>query len=846
MVNVNCSKSIEKNTDRSLISEDEINAIVDEAEAIAKGSQYANERSIPEVVKDFLDQKKVSEEEKALIAARKSAYNSIARSEILQTIQSKFKGNEDGGVIAMFYGDPNHTELSVDSMNKTYQSKWMNKIDTDLTSINERAVDVVKTGKTDPDIVEAMYRLKRGEDVSGIDSTSVETARAVNDLFEVIRKELNASGALIKGREDWIWRTAHDQRKIARATREEWAEVLAENIDYKESFGFTEAEMQGSEELRKYFKEQMAEWYKAFKTGIHLTESGGGAGDISQAAGARRSIHFKDAQSFLAYNKQFGRGTVFEAINAQIRSSARTISFLKKLGPNWEDNINAVISTLKKQAGDDSKLGSNAFKGRLERAKRHATGAYEIPENIGVANTGIVLRTIQVLSKMGSATLSALSDVVNVAMESKVKGRGFLSGYKTSLVESFTNVADRERIAKRIGAGMDVMRGTLMNDIMSADSSGGKAARLQNVMFRLNGLQWWTNAQRRGLATAEAIGLGDLSGMKFNELDVKNQRFLELAEIGEAEWDAIRKAVTDEDINGETFQIVAQDLLTDTDILDNAVPDSVIIEYLNRTGRTASQFSIKKARSELADKLSAYYRNAIDSGVVEPNLRSRATILQSAQSGTVTGEVWRSMALFKSFPISIVGQRVFRDIRARTGKTVTESMNFRDALNLTNGWGWNTANMMVQTAIFGYASMVLKDISKRREPRDPTDGKTVVAALIQGGGLGIYGDFLFGEIGKGYGKSLASTALGPVAGMLDQVADVFQRAKSGDDVASSFLRTVYNNTPFANLFYTRLLVDYFFMERLFNEINPGQAQRRAKRLFRENGQTMIWNQTEGF
>ena len=53
--------------------------------------------------------------------------------------------------------------------------------------------------------------------------------------------------------------------------------------------------------------------------------------------------------------------------------------------------------------------------------------------------------------------------------------------------------------------------------------------------------------------------------------------------------------------------------------------------------------------------------------------------------------------------------------------------------------------LMVTQGFLGYVSMTLKDLLKGKEPRDPNNFKTIMAAFLQGGGLGIYGDVLFKE-----------------------------------------------------------------------------------------------------
>ena len=72
--------------------------------------------------------------------------------------------------------------------------------------------------------------------------------------------------------------------------------------------------------------------------------------------------------------------------------------------------------------------------------------------------------------------------------------------------------------------------------------------------------------------------------------------------------------------------------------------------------------------------------------------------------------------------------------------------------------------MLANLQQLGYLSMTLKELAKGRTPREPDDaasyGKLVAAAMVQGGGLGIYGDFLFGEANRVGGGMIASLAGG--------------------------------------------------------------------------------------
>jgi hypothetical protein len=145
--------------------------------------------------------------------------------------------------------------------------------------------------------------------------------------------------------------------------------------------------------------------------------------------------------------------------------------------------------------------------------------------------------------------------------------------------------------------------------------------------------------------------------------------------------------------------------------------------------------------------------------------------------------------------------------------------------------------------ILGYGSMMVKDLLKGREPRDPLDYKTWMAAAAQSGGLGIYGDFLFGEVARNSG-SLVSTVAGPVAGLGDSVMNLIQRMRDGDDVAAASFRALLNNTPFLNIFYLRPLLDYLILFNIQESLNPGFLRRMEQRIERENNQTFFIKPSE--
>jgi hypothetical protein len=69
----------------------------------------------------------------------------------------------------------------------------------------------------------------------------------------------------------------------------------------------------------------------------------------------------------------------------------------------------------------------------------------------------------------------------------------------------------------------------------------------------------------------------------------------------------------------------------------------------------------------------------------------------------------------------------------------------------------------------------------------------------------------------------------------DEIARLFGDLKSGDDSAAQALRFTISNTPYANLFYTRMAADYLFLYELQETMNPGYLRRMERRIEQETG-----------
>jgi hypothetical protein len=227
-------------------------------------------------------------------------------------------------------------------------------------------------------------------------------------------------------------------------------------------------------------------------------------------------------------------------------------------------------------------------------------------------------------------------------------------------------------------------------------------------------------------------------------------------------------------------------------------------------------------------------------GMTEPTLFSRnAQTWGGLQAGTPAGSAARLIMQFKTYPITFMN-RVYERERTAAGSWDVPGI----------------VQMIALTTALGYVALELRSIARGRDPRASnaeTGGdyaKLVFAALTQGGGLGLYGDFLFGDSSR-LGAGPVLSMFGPTAGTLDDVAKTVQAfrriveddPRAADDVATGAIGLLRNNLPLANLFYTRAALDYLVWFRLQEAVNPGYLARYEDRMRRENDVTFMLSPT---
>ena len=143
------------------------------------------------------------------------------------------------------------------------------------------------------------------------------------------------------------------------------------------------------------------------------------------------------------------------------------------------------------------------------------------------------------------------------------------------------------------------------------------------------------------------------------------------------------------------------------------------------------------------------------------------------------------------------------------------------------------AAMTATTTVLGGLAIQMKDVAAGRDPRE-VDEKFVLAALQQGGGLGIFGDFVFSDVNR-FGGGLTQTLTGPTGELLDTTVKFtlgnVREALSGEEtnILGESAKILNRYTP--DIWQTSLFTNALF-DQLEILADP-KAQKKFNRMTRK-------------
>jgi hypothetical protein len=688
-------------------------------------------------------------------------------------------------------------------------------------------------------VVREWRQLSKGGGVTG-SADARKLAEILDKYAEASRIEANRAGAGIGKLFDWGGPQVHDAAKVRRTGRDAWIAGIVNRLDLERSFGagVTYAEA----------RDILSDTFDTIVTGRSLRTTAKQRGErLSPANLARglekeRVLHFKSADDWIAYNDQFGRGNVLTGMIDHQRRMARVVANMQKLTANPQVFLEAFLESqraeVRKAAGGSEDAGKaaddlQALKADLDKGSGSIGKAFaEImgdtlsPGNINGARLAANVRATLSMAHLGSAVVSSLTDLPNLATRLRFHGQGLLEGYAVGLRNLLSGRAAREsrQLAELIGVANDSMLGDIHNRYAAEDHMGGFIARASSAFFRLTGLTGWTDRLTNAFVHMASSHMAQQTAVAWAELPEAYRHVLGMHGINESRWQVLRQMV--EQIGD--YRYVLPELARG---LPDAAFEPIIAGELVKTDKVSDARRarlIERARRELELDLRGYFLDEASFAVVRGDDRTRMFMTQATQPGTLLGEAIRFTGQYKGYPVAYFNK-------------VLKPMVKGQGPGGARDYG-AIAHLAASTLVLGYVSMSIKDFLKGRTPKDPLRYETVLAALVQGGGFGLLGDFLFSKRDR-LGGGVAADMAGPLPGLAYNAIEMFQDLKSGDAKAGDAYHFLLNNTPGLNIWWLRAGLNFLILNQIEEWISPGSLRRRERRINKDFGQRYIVDPT---
>ncbi len=778
----------------------------------------------------------------AAIERRNAAINLRIRTEALDYLKTTWADDPVEGVLALLYGSPKARFGSRSSANAAQDAQFRRFMGGVAGELEASGVfDVLRRGEMDRDVARAMWHLDNPAEFAKLPEQAQAIATTLRKWQEVARIEANRHGAWIGKEPNYVVRQSHHPDRMSTAGFETWKADIQPRLDLARMF---------PDGPPKDLGDWLRETYLNLTTGVRPDgEVGGermaafkGPGNLAKRVSQERVLHFNSPDAWFDYNEKYGFGNMREAYVQGLHRSAESTGLMQVLGTNPEANLQSIISGMRAQLSrsdpalfkkfDAASKGGVLKQSRFDKAYAEVSGATRQVTSQRLATIGAGIRAFNTLTGLGGAVISAVTDIPVRASALRYQGQSYLGELAKGLVTPIRRIVagvgtpERKATLSALGYFNEIAIGNLATRFSPDENLPGRIQKATHTFFKWNLLGGWTDEMRRSSLESMGRFFGEVAEQDLASLSERTRRTLERFRIGEAEWAAIRKGLIEEDSGArfltpqavrelppEIFRALAKDRIL------QIKQDAAKAGKPERVERQVERV-LEDTREDMASRIQQLYSDEVDSAVIAPDARTLATLRQGQQAGTPMGEALRLFFQFKSFGIAIMQRGFLREFHG-----------YRNGISTAQG----LALFMAGSLGFGWMAMTMKDLLRGKEPKPLDNLKTWGAAAAQGGGFGIYGDFLFGEANR-FGGGVFQTFGGPSVGKIEEVGRLFGSLKRGEDAGAQALKLAYTNTPYLNLFYLRMATDYLVLYQLQEAMNPGYLRRMERRVEEQNGQ----------
>lgn len=673
-----------------------------------------------------------------------------------------------------------------------------------------------------------MWRAMAGD--SNVPQAFKDAAKAIHEVLDNAKTRYNRAGGQIGTLDNWDMPHSWSLTKVLKAGKDTFVNTMMPFMD-RARYVNGDGSVMSDAQMKEFLGQA---WTTIATDGANKLDGtpGFGNGIKANRHNQERQIHLKDGNSTVAALGLYSDKGFLDSLQGHVRQMARDTGLLEQLGPNPDLLMRSKIS---QYSGEMANADPQAFHkaahtiDQVTKLYNYLAGnTHEPPVNETLAGTSATIRNYLSGILTASSGFTRLTDNGTLYPTSYMNGLPMLKVFKNQFLH-FASGEQREQ-ARRMGLMLQTQMDT-MNRFSAENLGATWSKQFSSVMLRASLHNVIAEANQNAFSMTAFDAIGKLTREVDNVSDLKGNdgRFLKAAGIDQKTWDVWKMAELDKGRGSDTLMSADNIYRIPNETLSDAFP-----------GENPTAIKEQAATALLASVRSEEANAVMEPGAIEHTQMSGVT----GRAGTVTGELTRSLLMFKSYPLAIFNRQMAGAWQRYEGL----------------GRVGYIGSVIAATTVMGAIANWLKDIVAGRDPRtlDPSSAigkKNLLSAIAKGGGLGVYGDFLFDD-SNSYGASLGQVALGPVGERVAQLGDLtvgyaksmFAHPEQADKLnrqeeqrATTFIK---GNFPGMNAWYAKAVLDHLIFRNINEYIAPGYNQRMQARSHRLYGTSYWWAPNE--
>ena len=665
-------------------------------------------------------------------------------------------------------------------------------------------------------------------------------AQSVTDVLEQLRLHYNRYGGNIAKLANYGLPQSHSHYKVIQAGKDEWIKYVLPMTDrskYRHENGSLMSETEVATVLKAVYDTIASEGHnkQSVQNRAVASESDLPVGmNMQNLHQHTREVHFKDADDWVTYQEAFGEVNFHDLLSNHVRRMSSEIALMQSFGSNPEklvknlghDLLNTMMQD-PKYVADHRNIQKQA---RLVDRHYDELAGQALPIDSNLAQVGGIARSFTVATKMGSATITALSDFATMKLASEMNGIAFTKVMGNEWKQLF-NQENRD-FAISIGLGVREMTNSLVRfgDVNIATASTKLAQantntrKIANAVIKATGLNHLTASNKRAFGVSLMHHISNLNTKKsWVDLGDKDKRMLEGGGIREDDWTLLQQI-------DRTVAPSGEKLVTNKDIFN--APDDLFLQHhqFKEDGHTAQEIADQafKLKEQFANKYMNHIYTETNASVLEVGARETAFMGLGREKGTVTNELTRFFWQFKQFGLAVI-------FRQWTRAMAQESPQAKFVY---------LAKLFAYTTVMGGIVAQVQNLTQGKDFDDPFTTDFFLKSAMKGGSASFLADAVSATADptersvKDFIIPAAFKDIMSVGTMVSGAGTAYLDERDSSYSAEA-VNTIKNNTPFQNVWYTRLVFDRIVIATMQDLVDPTYREKKQRRQESKH-QTSYW------